>query len=94
MKTSCILLASLAMTVSINAQTGFTYGSKKKTTPAKTAQDTVITKPVTKPVANNQVVAAPTFSDVKPAKNIDTTVVGGFNANNKRSLRNGYAFFS
>jgi gliding motility associated protien GldN len=94
MKTSCILFASLAMTVSINAQTGFTYGSKKKTTPAKTAQDTVIAKPVTKPVTNNQVVTAPTFSELKPAKIIDTTVVGGFNANNRRSLRNGYAFFS
>jgi len=54
----------------------------------------VITKPVTKPVTGNQVVVAPTVSDVKPTKNIDTTVVGGFNANNKRSLRNGYAFFS
>jgi hypothetical protein len=93
MKTSCIVLASLAMTLSANAQ--FSYGAKKKTTTATPAtKDTVITKPVTKPVANNQVVAAPTISDVKPTKNIDTTVVGGFNANNKRSLRNGYAFFS
>ena len=92
MKTSCMVLASLVMTISANAQ--FSYGAKKKTTPATTTKDTVITKPVTKPVANNQVVAAPTVSEVKPTKNIDTTVVGGFNANNKRSLRNGYAFFS
>ena len=93
MKTSCIVLASLVMTLSANAQ--FSYGAKKKTTTATPAtKDTVITKPVTKPVTGNQVVAAPTVSDVKPTKNIDTTVVGGFNANNKRSLRNGYAFFS
>ncbi|MFM7720181.1 MAG: hypothetical protein ACKO52_03420, partial [Sediminibacterium sp.] len=92
MKTSCIVLASLVMTISANAQ--FTYGTKKKTTPDKSKQDTVIAKPVTKPITNNQVVAAPTVSDVKPTKSIDTTVVGGFNANNKRSLRNGYAFFS
>ena len=92
MKTSCIVLASLVMTVSANAQ--FSYGAKKKTTPDKSQQDTVIAKPVTKPVTNNQVLAAPTISEVKPTKNIDTTVVGGFNANNKRSLRNGYAFFS
>ena len=88
MKTSCIVLASLVMTISANAQ--FSYGAKKKTTPATSSKDTVIAKPVT----NNQVVVAPTSSDVKPAKIIDTTVVGGFNANNKRSLRNGYAFFS
>ena len=92
MKTSCIVLASLVMTISANAQ--FSYGAKKKTTAAKTAQDTVITKPVAKPVTTNQVVAAPTVSEVKPTKTIDTTVVNGFNANNKRSLRNGYAFFS
>jgi len=92
MKTSCMVLASLVMTISANAQ--FSYGAKKKTTPATTTKDTVITKPVTKPVTNNQVVVAPTVSEVKPTKNIDTTVVGGFNANNKRSLRNGYAFFS
>ena len=92
MKTSCMVLASLVMTISANAQ--FSYGAKKKTTTATSTKDTVITKPVTKPVTNNQVVAAPTVSDVKPTKNIDTTVVGGFNANNKRSLRNGYAFFS
>jgi len=88
MKTSCIVLASLVMTLSANAQ--FSYGAKKKATPAKSVQDTVIAKPVT----NNQVVTAPTISDVKPTKSIDTTVVGGFNANNKRSLRNGYAFSS
>ena len=87
------MLASLAMTLSANAQ--FSYGAKKKTTPTTAAtKDTVIVKPETKPVTSNQVVAAPTVSEVKPAKNIDTTVVGGFNANNKRSLRNGYAFFS
>ena len=91
MKTSCIVLASLVMTVSANAQ--FSYGTKKKTTtPDKSKQDTVIAKPVTNPVTNNQVVAVPTVSDVKPAKIIDTTVVGGFNANNKRSLINGYSF--
>ena len=92
MKTSCIMLAFLAMTLSASAQ--FSYGSKKKTTPTTATKDTVIAKPVNKPITSNQVVAAPTFSDVKPAKIIDTTVVGGFNANNKRSLRNGYAFFS
>ncbi len=88
MKTSCMVLASLVMAMSAHAQ--FSYGSKKKATPVK---DTVVTKPVTKQVVSNQLVAAPTVSDVKPSKNIDTTVVGGFNANNKRSLRNGYAFF-
>ena len=88
MKTSCIVLASLAITFSANAQ--FSYGAKKKTTPTKSAQDTVIAKPVN----SSQVVAAPTVSEVKPTKTIDTTVVNGFNANNKRSLRNGYAFFS
>ena len=92
MKTSCIVFASLALTLSANAQ--FSYGSKKKTTPTKATQDTVITKPVTKAATSNQVVPTPTVSDIKPSKNIDTTVVGGFNANNKRSLRNGYAFFS
>ncbi|MEY3292076.1 MAG: hypothetical protein RLZZ266_1101 [Bacteroidota bacterium] len=56
MKTSCIVLASLVMTISANAQ--FSYGAKKKTTPTTTAtKDTVITKPVTKPVTGNQVVA-------------------------------------
>ena len=88
MKTSCIVLASLVMTISANAQ--FSYGAKKKTTPATASKDTVIAKPVT----NNQVVVAPTSSDVKPAKIIDTTVVGGFNANNKRSLREEDALFS
>lgn len=96
MKISCIVLASLATTFSVNAQ--FSYGAKKKTTPATTAQDTVITQPVTKNAVKadsvNQVQAKSTVSEVKPTKNIDTTVVGGFNANNKRSLRNGYAFFS
>ena len=93
MKTSCIVLASLAMAFSANAQ--FSYGAKKKATPAATVlKDTVVVKPVNKPASNNQVAVIPTSTDIKPTKNIDTTVVGGFNANNKRSLRNGYAFFS
>ena len=71
MKTSCMVLASLVMTISANAQ--FSYGAKKKTTPATTTKDTVITKPVTKPVTNNQVVVAPTVSEVKPTK-LDQTL--------------------
>lgn len=94
MKTSCIVMASLVLTVSAHAQ--FSYGAKKKSTPTKTAQDTVIAKPAPQTVNNtmNQAPTTPVVGNVKPTKNIDTTVVGGFNANNKRSLRNGYAFFS
>ncbi len=94
MKTSCIVFASMALTLSANAQ--FSYGAKNKATPTKIAQDTVIKKPETKITTNEntQTQTSTIVAIVKPAKNIDTTLVGGFNANNKRSLRNGYAFFS
>ncbi len=94
MKTSCIVLASLALTLSANAQ--FSYGAKNKANPAKTAQDSLIKKAAnqTVPATNTPTPITPVVSNIKPSKNIDTTVVGGFNANNKRSLRNGYAFFS
>jgi len=95
MKTSCIVLASLVLTVSAPAQ--FSYGAKKKATTGKTAQDSVIKKtdaPVSNINAQSNATPASIPSNIKPSKTIDTTVVGGFNANNKRSLRNGYAFFS
>lgn len=80
----CILFSNILM-----AQ--FSYGSKKK--PTSPIKDTVVKpSPVLPDKSKNTVQVAPT--EVKPIKTIDTTVVGGFNSENKRSLRNNYAFFS
>ena len=85
---SCLLVLAFSIVSTANAQ--FNY--KKKGAAAK---DTVASKTLDAPA----VTAAPISkvaidSNIKSTKTIDTTMVGGFNANNKRSLRPNYGFFS
>jgi len=87
----CFILGGLLMVNSGNAQ-GFNY--KKKNAPATTvAKDTVVTT-VSLPAPVESKVAAVVDPNVKPIKSIDTTIVGGFNSNNKKSLRNINGFAS
>ena len=83
------LFLVLALTIVNSAQAQFNY--KKKAGPAK---DTVTTKPVEASVAAPVVSTVAIDTNIKSTKTIDTTMVGGFNANNRRSLRPNYGFFS
>jgi gliding motility associated protien GldN len=71
---------------------GATNKTTEKTTPADpTPVQTAPVQQVPAPNVNNSTLVDP---NIKPSKVVDTTVVGGFNSNNKKSLRNNYAFFS
>jgi gliding motility associated protien GldN len=82
----CFLLCTLLL--GLTAQAQFNY--KKKAAPATTAaaKDTVVPAPVV-----STTITAPD-PNVKPTKVIDTTMVGGFNSNQRKSLRNNYGFAS
>jgi len=83
------LFLVLALTIVNGAQAQFNY--KKKAAPA--TKDIITTKPVEIPTA--PVVSTVAIdTSIKSTKTIDTTLVGGFNANNRRSLRPNYGFFS
>jgi len=85
------LFLVLALTIVNTAQAQFNY--KKKAGPA--TKDTVAGKPVeVAPVSVPVVSTVAVDTNIKSTKTIDTTMVGGFNANNKKSLRPNYAFFS
>jgi gliding motility associated protien GldN len=85
------LFLVLALSIVNGAQAQFNY--KKKGAPA--AKDTVATKPLDAPAtATVAVTKVAIDTNIKSTKSIDTTMVGGFNANNKRSLRPNYGFFS
>jgi hypothetical protein len=85
---SCLFVLALMIVNITSAQ--FNY--KKKAAPAK---DTVATKATDIPAASPVVVSTVAIdTNVKSTKTIDTTMVGGFNANNKRSLRPNYGFFN
>jgi gliding motility associated protien GldN len=89
---NAICLFSFLFAVQANAQ--FSYGNKKKPVPPAVQnaikKDTVIGAPTTtSPAPTTAVVVDP---NAKPAKTVDTTMVGGFNANAKKSLRPNYAF--
>jgi gliding motility associated protien GldN len=85
------LFLVLALTIVNSAQAQFNY--KKKAGPA--TKDTVAGKPVeVAPVSVPVVSTVAVDTNIKSTKTIDTTMVGGFNANNKKSLRPNYAFFS
>lgn len=95
-----ILIVVAILVVSNSAYAQFKYASKKSNTatngaatnsnPATVTKDTIVKTPTNIPAStlNN------TTLNNTPTKTIDTTVVGGFNANAKKSLRNNYAFFS
>ena len=86
---SCLLVLALIIVNDASAQ--FNY--KKKGAPA--AKDTVATKPLDVPTtAAVAVTKVAIDTNIKSTKSIDTMMVGGFNANNKRSLRPNYGFFS
>jgi hypothetical protein len=85
---SYLLVLALFIVSSTSAQ--FNY--KKKATATK---DTVAAKTAEMPV----IAAAPLSTvaidtNIKSTKTIDTTMVGGFNANNKKSLRPNFGFFT
>ena len=84
------LFLVLALAIVNSAQAQFNY--KKKAGPA--TKDTIATKPVEAPVSVPVVSTVAVDTNIKSTKTIDTTMVGGFNANNKKSLRPNYAFFS
>jgi gliding motility associated protien GldN len=73
---------------------------KKKSAVNKTIADKEVLSPSTKqddPPAQFNSIKNPISvadSNIKPAKVVDTMVVGGFNSSNKKSLRNNYAFSS
>ena len=83
------LFLVLALTIVNAAQAQFNY--KKKAGPAK---DTIATKPVEAVVAAPVVSTVAIDTNIKSTKTVDTTLVGGFNANNRRSLRPNYGFTS
>jgi len=90
----CFLLGGLLWVATSSAQ--FNY--KKKAAPASTpiAKDTVpaavLAAPVTTPVVSKT--ASVPDPNVKASKSIDTTLVGGFNANPRKSLRSNSGFSS
>jgi len=84
------LFLVLALAIVNSAQAQFNY--KKKEGPA--AKDTIANKHVDAPVSVPVVSTVAIDTNIKSTKTIDTTMVGGFNANNKRSLRPNYAFLS
>jgi hypothetical protein len=98
-KTYLVLLVFVSLFVQTNSFAQFNL-PKKKGTANKTTTDKVAPSSSNVETAPVQVVAAPTINNntvdpnIKPTKVVDTTVVGGFNSNNKKSLRNNYAFFS
>ncbi len=73
---------------------------KKKSAVNKTIADKEALSPSTKqddiPAQFNSIKNPISVADsnIKPAKVVDTMVVGGFNSSNKKSLRNNYAFSS
>jgi len=86
---SCLLATAILVVNGASAQ--FSY--KKKGAPA--AKDTVANKTIDIPAAPSVAVTKLTVdSNIKSTKTIDTTMVGGFNANTKRSLRPNYGFFN
>jgi hypothetical protein len=82
------LFLVLALTIVNSAQAQFNY--KKKAGPA--TKDTVAAKPVE--VAPVVVSTVAIDTNIKSTKTVDTTMVGGFNANNRKSLRPNYGFFT
>ncbi|MFN5253985.1 MAG: hypothetical protein ACK5BD_07625 [Chitinophagaceae bacterium] len=98
-KTYLILLVFVSLFVQTNIFAQFNL-PKKKGASTKTTTDKVVPTSPNVETAPVQVVPAPTINNntvdpnIKPTKVVDTTVVGGFNSNNKKSLRNNYAFFS
>ena len=84
---SSLILAILFVANPTSAQ--FNYGAKKK--PALTGKDTITTAIAVQDTLKKVVAFDP---NVKSVKTFDTTLVGGFNAKAKKSLRNNYAFFS
>lgn len=78
--------------VSITGNAQFTYGAKKPANTPKT--DTVVKQPAQTAPALTQAPKLVVDPNAKPKKSIDTTQVGGFNANTKKSLRSNYAFFT
>jgi len=83
------LFLVLALTIVNSAEAQFNY--KKKAGPAK---DTVAAKPVEAAVVAPVVSTVAIDTNIKSTKTIDTTLVGGFNANNRKSLRPNYGFFT
>lgn len=88
-KYSAFVFCGLLVTLTSDAQ--FTYGAKKTAPVTKTADTVVKQKTQTVAAPVNQALVDP---NAKPSKSIDTAVIGGFNANTKKSLRSNYAFFS
>ena len=81
---SSLILAVLFIANTSSAQ--FNYPAKKK--PATAGQDTAIA-----PAVDTIKKAIAFDPNIKSVKIFDTTLVGGFNAKTKKSLRNNYAFF-
>jgi gliding motility associated protien GldN len=89
----CFLLGGLLLASTGQAQ--FNY--KKKAGPATTSNAKDSIAPIQLPSVQAPLVSKTTTApdpNVKPSKSIDTTLVGGFNANLKKSLRNNYGFSS
>jgi gliding motility associated protien GldN len=85
------LFLVLALTIVNSAQAQFNY--KKKAGPA--TKDTATGKPVElAPVPVPVVSTIAIDTNIKSTKTIDTSMVGGFNANNRKSLRPNYGFFT
>ena len=98
-KTYLVVLIIASVFLQTNSFAQFNLPKKKgatnKTTTEKVESNTpgVETTPVkAAPTPTTNTTTDP--ANIKPSKTIDTTVVGGFNSNNKKSLRNNYAFFS
>ena len=98
-KTYLVVLIIASVFVQTNSFAQFNLPKKKgatnKTTTEKVESNTpsVETAPVkAAPTPTTNTTTDP--ANIKPSKTIDTTLVGGFNSNNKKSLRNNYAFFS
>jgi gliding motility associated protien GldN len=88
---STLFIAALLVVTTSHAQ--FTYGAKKK--PATTVtKDTVVKQQAPTAAPTSITPQAVVDPNAKPTKSIDTTLVGGFNAKTKKSLRSNYAFFS
>ena len=90
----CFLLGGLLWVATSSAQ--FNYKKKAAPASAPTAKDTVPAAVLVAPVAAPVVSKTASVPDpnVKASKSIDTTLVGGFNANPRKSLRSNSGFSS
>jgi len=86
-----LIVVAFFLVVNVNAQFNYKKKATKDTVATKTAEVAPTTAVNTTSTSTNKPLID---STIKSTKTVDTVMVGGFNANNKRSLRPNYGFFN